>query len=152
MFRFIAFPVEAFPFGALPENSFPEFFEGAGPTPTVTSKSAASKLGLGKYDSTDIWNTPFSVYVETLRGSSSKALSNEQKGTKFPIEEDTLKRITQEIEKAEKSLLAFATERKADLRREIEMRKRVARSVERRLLAEKRRRILEEDEILLLYI
>lgn len=151
MFAFISVPNNSVPHLGIPDNGLPEIFVQEGAV-VVVVKSAASKLGLGNYVSTDVWQTPLSVYVDCLRDTRSNHPSNERKGPKFPLEGETLARITQEIEEAEKTLLAFATERKGDLAREIEQRKRIQRAVERRLAAQRRRRILEEDRILLLYI
>lgn len=123
----------------------------------IRGKSAASRLGLGNYDSTDIWQIPFTTYVETLRETKGvtqqfKSLSSEQEGTLKASLDATLTLIAQEIRKAEKSLSSFATNDKRILQREIDVRKKVAEQVAKRLAAMHHKRLLQDDEELLLLL
>lgn len=143
MFRFIGVPRQGIPFGGAPENSIPEAMEAI--IVVITGKSAASKLGLGNYDSTDVWNTPFAIYVETLRNTPCQT----ENKTKLPALESTLKVVRDEIFEAEKTLKKLSFEKSKTLEREIAARKRAERAVQRRLENIVRTILLREDEELL---
>ncbi len=131
-------------------------FSGASPQdgPTgilVRGKSAASRLGLGNYSNSDVWTTPLTTYVEKLRETKNTP-SDERKGAKSALLEETLTLITQEIKRAEKSLLQNSLLNQSSMKKDIDRRLKIKKIVEQRLAMIHHQRLLQDDEELLLLL